>query len=156
MATITRSSVLLWFQNLLGLQAGNDKIPTELNDKIMPVVDITPKITTIVRAADNAVTGGIVAYTTPSDKDFFLTYLHFGYTKDVAATSGAIYVRFYTDGAIRYITLTAQSTTAETRFSDITFPYPIKIDKNTAIDMIGAFGAGAMTKYMTIGGYILE
>lgn len=49
-----------------------------------------------------------------------------------------------------------QTLTAFSAYQTISFPYPIKIDRNSRIDLAGTFAAGSMSKKVTIGGFILE
>ncbi len=157
MARVTRSSVLRWLTDVLGIQHGADEAPNYTSNQIVPVVDINPKITTIARANSSTDTNAITLYTTPTDKDFFLTYCVLSLTKTAASDNVLSYIRIQQDGANRVINvIVTQTTTAGSHQSTISFPYPIRCDRNTAIEMLGSMGAGAMTKYGTIGGFILE
>jgi hypothetical protein len=157
MARINRSSVLLWFQQLLGLQAGSDKIPIELNDKIQATVDIGPKSTTLVKIGTAATTSASVFYTTPADKDFYLTFINLAYTKDVVCNGTGVTVSGVIGGlTIALLTLVSNTVTLYQDHAEVNFSFPVKLDRNTPITLSGAFGAGTMYKAACIGGFILE
>jgi len=155
MQDITRSSLIQNETETLGLTGGGVP-PTKLKDDIQPVFEIFPKATKLVRSGTSATASVLTIYSTPTKGDFYLTYLHFSSTKDVASDSIHHYIRFYTEGVVRDIYNIFQISTAGDWQNDITFPYPIKIDKNTSITSNTAFTAGSQSRYLTIGGFILE
>ena len=157
MARVTRSSVLLKIQDILGLQAGSEQVPVIANNSIQPVLDIHPKFTTVLKTATIATTSGITVYTTPTDKDFYLTFISLAFVKDVNCDNATVYVQIVTnDGTIRLPFFENVSLVAEAKQVSIDFSNPIKLSRNNVISLVGTFTAGALTKRATIGGFILE
>jgi len=158
MATVTRGSLLLWLQDLLGLQSGADKVPTEISNTIQPIVDIVPHRTTIARhTTRTTTTTGLTLFATPTDKDFFLTYAHLSVTKDVSNDNTNTQIQVTIDGANRVInSITTQTLTVANGVSNESFAYPIKIDRGSDIKLVMVFAAGTMIGVPRIGGFILE
>lgn len=157
MARINRSSVLLWLQDVLGLQSGAQAPPLELEPRVQPTVDINPKISNVIKTFVNSVSGTTTIYTTPSDKDFYLTFAALGLTKDATADLTLSGIQITTDGATKVILpLPLQTTTAESVHIQLSFPYPLKCDRGTTIQMLGSFTVGAASRRGAIGGFILE
>lgn len=122
------------------------------------VVPVTP-VCRIVRSVSSQSTGNMSAYTTPTDKDFYLTAIQASFAKDATCdvASGPGRVSVVIDGATQYIlefallTLTAQSDAVV-----IVFPYPVKIDRTSSIAWTNTFTAGAMARTLTLVGYTEE
>jgi len=157
MAKVTRSSVLLKLQDLSGMQTGGESLPVQLHSVISPVLNINPSFTTIIRAGNSSATGSTTLYTTPRDKDFYLTYVDFSYSKDVVNDGTGAAINIVSEGATKILAvLGTQTLTAGSYYKNVAFPFPIKVDRNTAITMTGTFTAGSGSKFGTIGGFILE
>jgi len=98
------------------------------------VIPLSPRAN-IVKSVNSATT----IYTTPADKDFYLTYVLLSAIKDAAATGTSVAISATVEGvstsivAIAGITLTVQQQTVPVFFST-----PIKIDRNTAIAISGS------------------
>lgn len=134
--------------------------PFPIKNEILPVLDVNPKHCFILRQASASAAGATTVYTTDNSKerDFYLCGLVIGYNKDAANDNGTgnLGLAFATvDNKqsalchINCITLTAQSGTIS-----ITYPIPLKIDKNSTISL-GAvtLGAGIFLRSGTIWGY---
>ena len=107
-------------------------ISSEIADNIAPVVIIEP-YQNIVRSVNSLAT----IFTTPSDKDFYLTSAILSVAKDAAATGTSVTITAIIDGvtqtivAVAGITLTANAQTVNEQCY-------VKIDRNTAIAISGA------------------
>jgi len=158
MATITRSSVLLNEADYLGINNAVGAVASEMNDKVAPVFDIGHRHTVIVKAATSAISAsGTSIYVLPSNKDFYLTFIDLSVTKDAACDGVVVSV----DGTIlnlrtKIVTLCYQATTAGDYQKVIAFPHPIKLDRGSSLLLLGTFTAGNCSKYVTIGGFIVE
>jgi len=114
---------------------GGDFLSDEVMPNIQPVIPISP-VANISRGSGmtNALTSAL--FTTPADKDFYLTSAVLSVSKDVTSTAVAIDFRVVIDGAsqtpirISGITLTPLQATVP-----LVFNPPIKIDRNTAISI---------------------
>lgn len=155
MVEVQRTSILSNFANELNLQTLDT--PKEVNKIISPTFDVNPKYTDTIRSATSAITGSNTLYTTPRDKDFYITALSLGVTKDVANDCTQVYIECTQGGvARRLIAIPVQTLTAESHRINLNFSYPIKCDRNTAISGVGTFTVGTMTKTFTVMGFILE
>jgi len=157
MARITRSSIIQKLQDLLGIQTGTDVVATDSSNVVQPVVDIGPNTTTIWKVTSATTTSSVTVYTTPSDKDFYLTYAFLSMTKDATSdnilTNATIVVGGVT---LNILAIPSQTTTAWSDQVCVSFPYPIKLDRASIIVLAGTFSAGTMSKRLLIGGYLLE
>lgn len=145
-------------QDLLGLQSGAQGIPTELNNNVQPVVEIGPRVSNIIKNfVQTASTSGSTIYTTPADKDFFVTFSELGLTKDAASDNVQSYIDVMVGGArIVLSPLYTQTTTAGTFHCSTSYPYPLKIDRNSTIRLVTTHAAGTKSAQAIIGGFILE
>jgi len=131
-----------------------------LSDEVAGPVAVIPlnPVVRIVRAGGSSATGTLTLYTTPSDKDFYLTTAILSMIKDVTCdATGGINLNAVIDGVTKEIivygilTLTAQADTIVCNC-----PVPIKIDRNTAITVSGTYTAGTMRRSATVHGYTEE
>lgn len=127
-----------------------------ISDVIQPTVEIRP-ISLICRNANSTVTGNTVILTTQSDKDFYITSISLGYEKDVACDGVVASVTATIQGVIRtLLELRGITLTASRDSISISYPYPVKIDRNVSINVSNSFGAGNMVKFATLTGYYEE
>ena len=157
MARVTRSSVLLKIQDILALQAGSEQVPVMANNSIQPVIESGPRFTQVSVHNFNSATAALTVYTTPRDKDFYLTYADLSVTKDVVCDC-VLSNLIITQGGTsrRLLNIDMQTVTAGSFGKSLNFSYPIKLDRSAVITLNGAFGAGTLTKTACIGGFILE
>ncbi len=98
-----------------------------------------------------------VLYTTPSDKDFYLTNATIAVIKDVNSTSTNSYMQVVINGvnqiilSIPGITLTAQSNTLSQSFR-----YPLKLDRGTQVIVTGTTTTANIRTNATLQGYTEE
>jgi len=155
MARINRTSILVNQADLALIQQGD--IATELNKVVVPVLEIGAKTSSTCKAASGATTSDVNLYTTPRDKDFYLTYVHLRGVKDATHDGTSATLQVVMGGAttalVRRYFLSA---TAETFEVSVVLPYPLKIDRNSVISITATFSAGTMTKSGCIAGFILE
>lgn len=144
-------------QDLLGIQAGSQSVPVESGNTIQPVVEVGPKFTNFLKYGTSTLSTTTTAYTTPSDKDFYLTLAQLSYVKDAANDNVIYYINVIVGGlSCRLNIMKAVPATANSDTYSQSFNYPIKIDRGTAISVVGAFTAGTQTRCWVIGGFILE
>ena len=127
--------------------------PTKVNDFIQPVININPKDYRRVNIVRSRATAGAI-YTTPVDKDFFLTSSFLSVAKVAADTGTDASVTCTIDGASQTLT-TVSGVTLTLNFANLAreFNPPIKIDRNTAITSV----AGNITRCGSgICGYTVE
>jgi hypothetical protein len=141
------------------IQVSHDKIPTQLADKVVPVMEVNPKSfrrINVVKQTQNTGTTATI-YTTPTDKDFYLVGYNLSLIKDVTATSVLTRLRAVIDGAtvdiaqIMGITLTPQERTISNSFS-----VPIKLDRNTTLTVANSTNVANTNTGCSIIGYTVE
>lgn len=128
----------------------------DVQEYIQPVISI--KRHTHIYRATAAIVGNTTttAYTTPVGSDFYLVGLDLNYYCDAASDCAAAYVDFYTDGVIRYLNLPIIALTALVLQKQVYFNPPIKIDRNTAIRIVGSKTVGVFSKQLSIWGFVVE
>lgn len=127
----------------------------DMQNKIIPVYEIDKPICSVVKQA-SAQNGSAIVYTTPTDKDFYLTAFTFSLFKNATsdcATSN-IYVTLGGQTCILHlfagITLTAQDENIH-----VTLNYPVKIDRGTNIVIANnANSVGTTVISGTVFGYL--
>lgn len=159
MATIYNSELSRELIDGGKIQTSRDNIPTQIADKVVPVMEVNPKLLrrcTIVRrsTAISALTSTI--YTTPANGDFYISALEIAYSADAAATTTNFTITATIDGASRIIAELRRVTGAADKDSlYLGFPIPIKIDRNTIIAINSAtadvsfLGAGIIYGYLS-------
>jgi len=132
-----------------------DHIPSDVLPFITPVMEIFPFNSKIVSATLlNSASSTI--YTTPADKDFYLTSVTLGVTKDGTSTSTFSAVNVIVDGLTNaVISIPSLTLTAQTGNNSVTFFKPIKLDRNTAITITNSTATANIRSGCTIVGYEL-
>ena len=121
------------------LQTSVDPTPTEIAEKVVPVMEVNPKLLKIINAHkynEIATASGFNIMTTPIDKDFYLCNLDYSLIKDATSdmTSGTTYISAIINGeTIRLCVFQTITLTAQQVYVNISFPFPIKIDRGTNI-----------------------
>lgn len=142
------------------LQEGMDIIPDDMQNTIVPVIDITPRkhrVSQILGAVADTTTGTKAAFTADSKQETFITGVQVAYAKDATCdqATGVIKVQCTQDGVTRIIhqfpviTLTAQS---DDMF--LVFPIPLRIDKSSPVNFTGTFTVGVMSRTLQVFGYV--
>lgn len=109
-------------------------IPDEAYDGIMPTIEVTTA-EDVYASALNTNQGSALIYTTPTDRDFYLTFASVSTHKDVASTSTRSYIYAQINGATASILcgcgmIAATATKAEQSTHS---ERGIKIDRGTSI-----------------------
>jgi len=144
------------------IQSSTDAVPGELAEKVIPVMEVNPKmlrVCNIVKStsATNATTATV--YTTPTDKDFFLCSVELAVIKDVTSTSTVSGINVTTPEAgvatnilsISGITLTPQSDT-----TSLAFNTPILLKRGTGVQLTNATNVGNIRSDACITGYTVD
>lgn len=163
MAVNRNSNVAEEIRDVLKLQQNVDGNISNVAGQIIPVVDVNPKHARIVNVCQRltkTTTGDGTVYTTPSDKDFYMTNLQLSFIKDAAcdaATGNLSVTAFLPDGSNPFllsmpiITLTAQQSQGFFNFSA-----PVLLKKGSAIVSTGSFTAGALSRTVNVIGYTVD
>jgi len=123
------------------------------NSKVSPIIDVTPRVhknAKISRTEANNTTAA-TAFTTSAKNDTYITGFTLGVIKDATATSTITRLQCVIDGAtvnlaeIRGYTLTAQN-----QIVTQSFTFPIKIDKNTAVNITNSTNVANVTANLNV------
>jgi len=130
-----------------------------LDEEVSGLVAVIPitSIPRIVRGTSRTTTGNSTIYTTPSDKDFYLTGFYISATADVASDCVLYNFQITVDGVSQRIFSMVKTTlTAFNQTQFVALPIPIKIDRGTAITIGQSFTVGTSTVASAIYGYTEE
>lgn len=113
-------------------------LPNSLSNSIQPTLDLKPFSSNIVKQGVIISAGSTTTtlYTTSTTKDFYITGACLSVIKDVTNPSVAEWIQCYIGGAlIPIIYISSLALTAQSESNTISFPYPIKVDRNTVIEL---------------------
>lgn len=118
----------------------------EVNDEIQPVVLIED----ILDITRHAIGAGSVIYTTPADKDFYLSAYSLSFEKNAADTGTQIYIQVTIQGVNRRLGSLCAITSVANRGNDsLSLPKDLKLDRGTTISVeaAGSFTVATGTIY---------
>lgn len=157
MATIFNSDLTKEITTGAKLQTGRDIIPSQLAEKVVPVMEVNPKLLrrcNILKTATatNATTATI--YAVPAGRPFYLTAATLSMIKDATATSTSTRLIVNVDGvSARVLTIEGMTLTADTQTLTINFPFPIKVDAGSNITVTNTTNVANITSTGVIVGY---
>jgi len=138
-------------RNEMGADTLQDRLPPLNMSWIM-----NPRYANIVRRGNNTSTGNLVIYTTPTNADFYLTYIGLSLTKDVACDNALCYLNATIGGQIVVLAvILVQPATASSDYQVIPFTFPLKLDRGSSINLVGSFAAGTLAKSAQIQGFVI-
>lgn len=163
MATVNNSQTLLELREAAQLQQGKDSTPQLLGDRIIPVMEVNPKLlrrSQIVRTVSRTASGGpSTMYTTPTMQDFFLTGLWLSFSKNAACdiSTGNVTITVTPFGESgKTFTLPVLTLTEERQCLYWTFP-PLKLARNTTIALNSTtYAAGLLSVTAGCIGYVVD
>jgi len=138
------------------LQVQLEGVPSAISPSVQLNYEIAKHKTRIVKYNTNTATDTITIYTTPVKGDFYLTFIRAVINKTALCDMTAARVDLYVDGLMVYFPMGIVTLTLDKNEMFLDFSSPIKIDKNAAIRFVAAFAAGAASKFITIGGFLVE
>ncbi|HEC65382.1 MAG TPA: hypothetical protein ENI23_08810 [bacterium] len=133
-------------------------LPRNVINSIQPVYNVNPeRIVNIVRSQNRATTGISIIFATPTVRKFFLTGAWLSYNHNVTADSVGVTISITIDGVQQFILASEKlSLTAVKEHMEISFPFPILIDKGTNILIAQTFSVGAGNIRAGIIGYTTD
>jgi hypothetical protein len=136
MATIYNSDLSKELREGGKLQV-TDRMPSELAEKVVPVMEVNPKLLRRVNLLKNANSGGaFTLYAAPSNKDTFITGLSLAFHQIVTDTLTQVSISVTIDGAaIRLFLMPSTTLTINDQYAYLPFPTPIKVDRGTNISI---------------------
>lgn len=155
MAFHRNPSIANWFRRIFNFKVG-DMPTSQVSDIIIPVIPVLPIANIVETGTVTNATSGTV-FTTPTDKDFYLTGASLSMIKDVLSQSVSTDLRAVLRGitifplTIRSISLTIQNDSKAQIFNP-----PIKLDRGTTVTITNSNATAEITASATIYGYTQE
>jgi len=147
------------------IQVSRDYPPSQLADKVVPVMEVNPKLlrrTGVLVVANRIISGSLTIFTCPTNVDTIVSGVYLGFTKDATCdiATGRITITATPDdtgAATSLAALPCLTTTAERGDITIDFHAPIKLKPGSVI----AFGsdtytAGLMSREILVYGYYVS
>lgn len=159
MEQITNNRTVQECSQILGHQVEN--IPQLDTSKIQLVSEVNPKllrVSTISKANNDTNSSSLTVYTTPTDKDFYLTTVSLSILKDVTATSVLSRILVTTEDGVTGVILPIPgiSLTPQNAQSSISFAYPLKLKRNTTIIATNSTNVGNIVYGAGITGFTVD
>lgn len=134
-----------------------DMMPEEIGEPVAVIPIIRQN--DLTKTLNTAASGTTTIFTTDASKDTYITAFLIAYNKNAACAigDGAMALTATINGVATVIGgIPHLDITAERQIISVTLPYPMKVDRNTAVTLSGTFGAGACRRLATIYGYTVE
>lgn len=162
MATIYNSDLSKEMTIAGALQTSREKIPNQLAEKVVPVMEVNPKLlrrANICASTSASGAGAATIYTVPAGKEFYLTGINASMIKDAAndhATGNYQLVSTTVGGiATALIRVPIITLTAQNFILSQTFTPPLKIDTSINLN-VATVGAGNFIRCASIQGYTID
>lgn len=158
MVSINSTDAIQRFVDDARLQSSQG-VPTNLNNSVQPVFEINPRLTRyadIVKYAllSNATAANMYA-NTPTDKDFLITGAQLTWIRDATATTTQISINIPIGGAaVNLLTVPGITLTAGQGSISLSFPTPIKVDRNGLIRVVSGTNVGNFVAHAVVYGYL--
>ena len=162
MATINNAQLTKELIEGAKIQLSYDDVPGRLATAVVPTMEVNPKLMRVANVVDGtgeSTSGTITLYTSPEDRDFYLTNAIISFSKDATCdvSTGSLQLKGYMNGVnIRLAELALLTLTAERDSLSVVFPTPLKLDRGSSISIAATFAAGVMRKSGNIIGYTVE
>lgn len=144
------------------LQTSTDKIPDELAEKVVPVMEVNPNLLrniNFVKRVNIVNTATTTVYTTPTDKDFYLTNAFLNFIKDALNTSVSTQLIITTEDSITdaIISFAQLTLTAQVGNENVQFNPAIKLKRGSNITASAAsVAAGNISMNVGFAGYFVN
>ena len=139
------------YNNLFNLKG--ESADTELYDYIIPVMELG-HVCDVVTGVGSGASGNLPIYTTPTNKDFYLTSFSITGMSDVLADNTYIALTCVINGLTQYLFYKAKISLTANDFNQTqSFAIPIKIDRWTVIQAVNIFTVGSSFVSACIQGY---
>jgi hypothetical protein len=137
-------------------------IPNQLAEKVVPVMEVNPKLlkraTIIANKSQSSTTTGATVLTTPLGRDLFITGINVSNSQSVLSDNVVIALNTTIDGKTSQPLYyrTKETLTAGSFFDNVVFSSPVKIDQGVNILFVGVFTAGTCVSNITLFGYYTD
>jgi len=144
------------------IQVNRDKVPNELAEKVVPTLEVNPhlvKLANVTASTSSSTTADLTVYTTPTDEDFYLTYALWSIAEnatDDGSSTSLVCTPYDLNANWNILQIRGLTTTAQSETIAVNFDSPIRIKRNTAINVSHTTTAGVMSKGRRIAGYNID
>lgn len=162
MATIYNSDLTREVRDGAKIQQSRESIPSQLADKIVPVMEVNPKLLRRARSLASlarSTTGTGTVMTASSNKTTILTGLTAGFIKTATCDVATGDINVYTTiggASVALLRLPVLTLTAQEQNVSIQFSTPIEIDLGATIVFSGTFTAGSLVRTAVVYGYEVD
>jgi len=161
MSQIHNSELIKELQDAAKLQPSSDIIPNQLAEKVVPVMEVNPKMmrrSNVFKWGSKNVTGTSVLYAVPADKDFYLTAITLSNSSSVLADNTSVYIQFTTTDGVttNYWVMSKPALTAYTNMESLGLSFPLQIKSGTSILFGSSFTVGASVTEASIFGFTVD
>lgn len=167
MATIYNSQLSKELIKAARLQTSKDTIPNQIADKVVPVMEVNPKLlreTNIIRRfGDSTNSTNNILYTTPATgSDFYLTGAILQFDAGVLCDTSTVTlsaILYDSNATTTILDFRCRTAPADGIFKKLiwyNFPHPIRIKRNSTILFSDNGTTANLTKACTIFGYLDE
>ena len=159
MAKIYNSAIIERITKLIRLMTSADVVPSELAEKVLPVLEVSPeKIVNHGGSSNKIVTGLSTLFTTPTDRDFFLTSYSLLNQSDVSADNILVtyQVTLASGEQINLIELAKITLTVYQESVTKALNFPIKLKRGSNIVFGSTFTVGVSKTSSSFTGYTVE
>lgn len=162
MATIYNSDLIKELTSAASIQVSKDKVPNQIAEKVVPVIDVNPKLlrrSVVLNPGTYRITNATAGtlFTTDANRDTTITGFSFSYIKDTTSTATQLQLRVTINGAVvRLIEIAGISLTAADGNLNVVLPFPIKIDRNTNVTLNSDTAVANFQISAVIYGYVVD
>ena len=143
------------------IQQNIDSIPNQLADKVVPVMEVNPKIlrkVNLIQTGASVSTGTVSTGSIALGKNFFLTSIIATMIKDAACdvATGTLNIAttlYETNAATTIGTIPVITLTAASKDVIIDFARPVRLANGASLTLTGTFSLGIMVRGITAYGY---
>lgn len=133
-------------------------LPRVISNQIVPVIEVNPRVVkpTLIFSVATATSGVATLISANPKQDVYIKGITLAIIKDAACdmASGRVNISCSQNGSKDLIALPVLTLTAQSMATAQTFNPPIKIDRNTAVNINGTYAAGVMWRTATINYYV--
>jgi len=161
MATIYNSELTKQLLDGAKIQVNRDKFPNELAEKVIPTMEVNPKLLRYVNIAGlfsrTTSANAVAFYTVPAGKKLILTHLHFQNMSNVTADNTDMYITATIDGVAKVLIEKVKITLTATDFIVSTPISPaIELNPGSELKISNIFTAGASVSSYGFLGYLVD
>jgi len=161
MVTIYNTDLMNELKEAVKLQQGSDIVPNQLQNFIIPVIEVNPKLLRNVDVAQEnqkTTTGSIVILTGVPTMDFYITSAFLSWASDAAndSTSATLVCTMEDNNTHSIIKIVKLTLTDVQQTTQMDFPRPIKIKRGTDIVASSTFSLGTSIISGGVTGYFVR